>query len=69
MNATEYAFTCKVCGHSESWSTDTAAEAAAVWHVFTHHQGTWIEITGGRLPKDPKPENVGRKLEEWEQQL
>lgn len=65
---TEFAFRCALCGHSEAWTTERAAQAAAVWHVFELHQGEWIEQTGGILPQDPRPEAVGRRFQEWERQ-
>lgn len=70
MKATEFAFICSQCEKSESWTTEIAAQAAAVWHVYDDHWDIWMQLTGSpeRLPVDKRPEDYGRKFEEWERQ-
>lgn len=31
------------------------AEAAATWHVYREHPGTWRQVVGDRPPRDPDP--------------
>lgn len=66
--ASEYVFRCKLCGHRESWTTEVAAQAASVWHVYNEHLDEWKHLAGTRRPVDPHPEELGSKLEPWESQ-
>jgi hypothetical protein len=65
---TEFGFTCTVCHHRESWTTELASEAAAELHLYDQHPVEWAEHFGGE-PKLPPPATVGRKFEAWESQL
>lgn len=53
-----------VCPWYEEWSTQEAAQAAAVLHIYNHHRDVWIEIMGDRPPlaRTP-PEEYGQLLE------
>lgn len=66
----EHLATCNLCPWRESWTTQWAAEAAAVWHVYDEHRAVWTERMGSpeRLPVDKMPEDYGRRLEPWESQ-
>lgn len=66
----EHVASCKLCPWRESWTTQDAAEAAAVWHVYDDHHDTWTELIGTpeRLPVNKMPADYGRKLEPWESQ-
>lgn len=65
---TEFAFLCKICSHSEAWTTEGAAQAAAWWHAFENHRDRWIEAMGTGMPNVPRPEQRGRRFEDWERQ-
>jgi hypothetical protein len=32
------------------WTTEAAAQADSVWHVYFMHEETWLERIGDRLP-------------------
>ncbi|MEO6157146.1 MAG: hypothetical protein ABIQ39_05900 [Ilumatobacteraceae bacterium] len=68
--ATEFTWHCAVCPKNESWTTEQAAQAASVWHVYNDHREVWTTLMGtpDRLPVDRMPEDYGRKFEEWERQ-
>lgn len=50
------------CGWSETWTTQAAAQSAAVWHAFDNHREVWTEITGKDFPQDQKPDTLGMKV-------
>lgn len=56
---TEYAFTCKLCQHSEAWSAQDASVAASQRHLSTKH---------GIETEFPTPEDLGRRFDESERQ-
>lgn len=61
----DFQFLCQVpdCGGRESWDVERAAQAAAVWHVYTTHPDYWAIATGSsREPVDPRPETFGSRL-------
>lgn len=66
----EFKILCKLCPNDEAWTTQAAAEAAAVWHVYTEHRESWIKIVGSDRPPlaTTPPEAYGRKYEQWERQ-
>lgn len=66
----EFTFRCKVpaCGVSQGWDSDEAAQAAAGWHVYEVHPEIWLEIVGDYPPADRRPEDLGRRFEDWERQ-
>lgn len=66
---TEFVFRCDWCGYNESWTTETASQAAAITHVFIEHREWW---DNAGLPAEGPPtkaaEFFGRRFEEWERQ-
>lgn len=70
----EHDFHCNACGHRESWTTEDAAQAASVWHVYLLHPELWYATLAAegetfRDPQCPMPETLGRRFEAWESQL
>lgn len=67
----EHVASCALCIWQEGWTTNAAAEAAAVWHVYHAHPEVWLEKMGSDRPPDVAhgPESYGRKLAGWERQL
>ena len=41
--------------HSITSGTQTAADSAAVWHLFDAHPLRWLAATGGGHPRVPRP--------------
>lgn len=65
---TEFVFRCKMCDHSEAWTTDKASASASIWHIYREHQEWWAaEALPGQIPP-PSPELFGTRFEEWERQ-
>jgi len=66
----EFKALCTLCPWHESRTTEAAAQASAVWHVYDQHHDTWAERMGTSdwLPATTTPEHYGRRLEEWESQ-
>lgn len=66
----EHVVTCTACDFNEAWTTQDAAQAAAVQHVWSSHPELWEAVMGDdRLPTDiTPPEDYGRKFEPWERQ-
>jgi hypothetical protein len=66
----EHVAFCSLCTWRESWTTRTAAEAAAVWHVYDDHREVWVERIGTTDPPAVvmMPEDYGRRLDPWESQ-
>ena len=66
----EFKATCKLCPWDVAWTTEEAAQADAVWHVYLDHRQVWIEQMGEDRP--PRVHNLpgafGRKYEDWERQ-
>lgn len=58
----EHVFSCNLCTEHQTWSNAAATMAAAVWHVFTAHQSTWLQVAGNRGPLDPMPEALGTRI-------
>jgi hypothetical protein len=60
----EHVASCTLCPWRESWTTQAAAEAAAVWHVYDDHHSVWTELQGTALrpPVNKMPEDYGRRL-------
>jgi hypothetical protein len=68
IEATEFAFRCKLCDHSEAWTTNQSSRAAGLWHLFKKHTEFWVEHTAaGQIPP-PNPGLFGQRFEEWERQ-
>lgn len=66
---TEIGFVCKWCGHTEAWTTETAAQSAAIVHIFTKHRDWWDQAgMPAEGPPTKAPEFFGRRFEEWERQ-
>lgn len=66
--ATEYVFRCRLCDHSEAWTSDKASRAAGLWHLFRSHTEFWVKHTAaGQIPP-PNPEMFGQRFEDWERQ-
>lgn len=66
-------WTCNTCMEEtgadvgEWWSSQDAAQAAAVWHAYNKHRPQFVAAAGeDRAPKDPLPEMLGRQLAPWE---
>lgn len=65
----KFVISCNHCQVDEAWTTEDAARAAAVWHVYLHHREIWNLVMGDRPPKaNTPPEAYGRRLEQWERQ-
>ena len=62
-----FSWTCHVCppgSFSLTWTTELAAQASAVWHVYLEHRDVWQSLVGSeRPPQDAKPETLGQLLE------
>lgn len=54
-----------ICSWTEEWTTQEAAQAAAVWHIYNHHRDEWINIMGEDRPPLARtpPEAYGLLLE------
>lgn len=66
----EYGASCNLCRWNEAWTTQDAAQAAAVWHIHDEHPAVWLERMGSDRPPDVVhgPEAFGRRYEQWERQ-
>lgn len=66
----EHVIFCALCDLDEAWTTEEAAQAAAVQHVWSAHPDMWVTVMGEeRLPRDiTPPEAYGRQFEPWERQ-
>lgn len=66
----EHVATCRLCSWNVAWTTQFAAEADSVWHVYLEHRELWIELLGS--DREPQVTNLpgayGRKLDDWERQ-
>ena len=61
---TGFTWSCSTCPFWETWSTELAAQAAAVWHVYLMHRNVWRHLVGSeRPPQDVEPKNLGQLLE------
>lgn len=65
---TEHRFSCKLCGHLESWTTETSMRLAASWHLKNVHPEDWamLHIDPDITPDDPAWH--GSRFEDWERQ-
>lgn len=65
--AQAFTWHCHVCPFKETWTTELAAQCAAVWHVYLAHRSVWLQLVGSeRPPQDVKPEACGHLIEHYE---